>query len=311
MIPLYTQRTFGSKPRINDEITLPLWKGIVAFLEKMEQKNFFAESYPEGCMDNQTDIWSTDTNKLSDELEIYTELTWPLKTAKKSDSYFEDSQPYIPTKYEIFDTLELLFQKISTPSNGFYHTFCRHHHLIFTNDNIAKTEFSTQINDLFNAKGMIYEFNPTNGHVETVVGEETKQLISNALAGKMMDAQYKGMLETACIQITNFRIDIAYQGLEKLWDAYERLKCYFDPKNQKEKSISASRIVALFGDNLLFQTEVNEEICKLTELGNALRILLSETYQLALTNHKQIHYLFRRCLALIVLIQDQISISNM
>ena len=35
MIPLYTQRTFGSKPRINDEITLPLWKGIVAFLEKM------------------------------------------------------------------------------------------------------------------------------------------------------------------------------------------------------------------------------------------------------------------------------------
>ena len=56
MIPLYTQRTFGSKPRINDEITLPLWKGIVAFLEKMEQKNFFAESYPEGCMDNQTDV---------------------------------------------------------------------------------------------------------------------------------------------------------------------------------------------------------------------------------------------------------------
>ena len=44
MIPLYTQRTFGSKPRINDEITLPLWKGIVAFLEKMEQKNFFADS---------------------------------------------------------------------------------------------------------------------------------------------------------------------------------------------------------------------------------------------------------------------------
>ena len=82
---------------------------------------------------------------------------------------------------------------------------------------------------------MIYEFNPTNGHVETVVGEETKQLISNALAGKMMDAQYKGMLETACIQITNFRIDIAYQGLEKLWDAYERLKCYFDPKIRRKK----------------------------------------------------------------------------
>jgi hypothetical protein len=73
---------FSGRLRINDEITLPLWKGIIAFLEKMEQKNFFAESYPEGCMDNQTDIWSTDTNKLSDELEIYTELTWPLKQLK-------------------------------------------------------------------------------------------------------------------------------------------------------------------------------------------------------------------------------------
>lgn len=94
---------------------------------KMEQKNFFAESYPEGCMDNQTDIWSTDTNKLSDELEIYTELTWPLKTAKKSDSYFEDSQPYIPTKYEIFDTLELLFQKYP------------HHQMVSTIPSVAIT----------------------------------------------------------------------------------------------------------------------------------------------------------------------------
>ena len=310
MITLYTQRTFGSKPRTNDEITFPLWKGIVAFLERMEQKNFFAEAYPEGCMDNSADIWATDTNKLSDELEIYTELTWPLKTTKESVNYFENSQPYIPTKYEIFDTLELLFQKISTPSDGFYHPFCRHYHLNFAKDNVAKMEFSNEINGLFATTSMVYEFNPTNGHVETIVGEETKQLINSALTGKMMDAQYHQMLETACVQITNFRLDVAYQALEKLWDAYERLKCYFDPKNQKDKSVSAARIVELFGDNEFFQTQISEEMHKITLLGNNLRIRHSETYQSVLTNHRQIHYLFRRCLALIVLIQDQIVASN-
>lgn len=310
MIPLYTQRTLGSKPRTNDEITLPLWKGIVAFLERMEQKNFFAAAYPEGCMDNPADIWGTDANKLSDELEIYTGLTWPLKTIKEAEEYWRERQPYIPTKYEVFDSLEFLFHKTSTPSHGFYHTYCRHYHLDFAKDNVAKTEFSNEINGLFAATSMIYEFNPINGHVETIVGQETKQLINSALNGKMMDVQYRGMLEDACIKITNFRMDVAYQSLEKLWDAYERLKCYFNPKDQKEKSTSAARIVGLFGDNVLFQTEVEEEMRKVSALGNTLRIRHSETYQSVLTNHRQIHYLFRRCLALIVLIQDQIVTSN-
>lgn len=310
MIPLYTQRTIGSKPRINDEITLPLWKGIISFLEKMEQKNFFAEEYSKGCMDNSADVWSTDTNKLSTELEIYTGLTWPLKSTKDSEQYWMEPQHYIPTKYEIFDTLEFLYHKISTPSEGFYHNFCRHYHLNFTRDYVAKTEYSNEINGLFTATGMIYEFNATNGHVETIVGDETKRLMHNALNSRMMDFQYQEMLEDACVKITNFRIDIAYQALEKLWDAYERLKCYFDPKDQKEKSTSASRIVGLFCDNVLFQKELEEEMRKVSILGNSLRIRHSETYQSTLTNHRQIHYLFRRCLALIVLIQDQITACN-
>lgn len=310
MKQLYSERTFGSKPRVNDEMTFPLWKGIVAFLERMEQKNFFAEAYPEGCMDNAADIWSTDANKLSNELEIYTGLTWPLKMANETNQYWEVHQPYIPTKYEVFDTLEFLFHKTSTPSDGFYHSFCRHYHLNFAKDDVAKREFSNEINGLFAATGMIYEFNPTHGHIETIIGQETKQLINNALNSKVMDIQYQEMLVDACVKITNFRLDVAYQSLEKLWDAFERLKCYFDPKDQREKGISAARIVRLFEDNVFFQKEVEEEMRKLTVLGNALRIRHSETYQSTLTDHRQIHYLFRRCLAMIVLIQDKIVISN-
>lgn len=237
---LYTARHLGSKPRVKEEITHALWKGIVALLEKMEQKNFFAEAYPEGCMDNSSDIYAVDIHKLNDELEIYTGLTWPLKTFKDAEEYWIDREPYIPTKYEIFDTLELLFHKTSTPSEGFYHSFCRHSHLHFADDGIAKKTFSDELNGLFAAVGMMYELNPQTGHIETVIGAETKQLINSALSGLMMDAQYSEMLNDACIKITNFRLEVAYQALEKLWDAYERLKCYFDPKDQKEKKYFSS-----------------------------------------------------------------------
>lgn len=311
MIPLYSERAFGSKPRTNDEITLPLWKGIIALLERFEQKNYFAEAYPEGCQDNPAEIWATDSNKLSTELELFTGLAWPLKTTKDAQEYWMPSEPYVPPKYEIFDTLEFLFHRTSTPSECSFHPFFNHYHLNFKNDGVAKEEFSSELNRLFTITGMIYEFNPNNGHIEAMVGEETKLLINNALSGKMMDAEYQEMLQVACTNITSFRLEVAYQSLEKLWDAFERLKCYFHPEDKNQKKASVARIISLFADNDVFQAEVEAEMHKVTALGNSLRIRHSEPHQSTLTNHRQINYLFRRCLALVVLIQDQIFTSNM
>ena len=100
---LYSERHLGSKPRTEEDISHKLWKSIVALIESFEQKNFFAEAYPEGCCDNASIVCGTDTDKLNTDIELRTNLNWPLKTTKDSAHYWQDKkEPYIPTKYEIF-----------------------------------------------------------------------------------------------------------------------------------------------------------------------------------------------------------------
>lgn len=309
---LYSERELGAKPRINEEITPIVWKGIVSLLEKFEQKNFFAEEYPEGCGDNPSNIWAVDTEKLNDDLQIYTGLSWPLVTTMEdNDSWISERKAWAPDKYKVFDTLEFLFSKTTTADNdGFYHSYFDHHHLSFKKDGVAQAEFCKQINDLFRATGMIYEFDLQSGHVQVILGGETKELIHNALSFRLLDIEFQEMLSEACTKISHAKLNISYQALEKLWDAYERLKCYYLPENQKEKRDSVQRIVALFSENAVFQAEIDAEMKKLTELGNSFRIRHSETYQFTLTSHRQINYLFKRCLAMIVLIQEQIVSSQ-
>ncbi|WP_290089185.1 AbiJ-NTD4 domain-containing protein [Acinetobacter pittii] len=306
---LYSTRHLGSKPRTEEDISYKLWKAIVALLEKLEQKNFFSEAYPEGCCDDSSIVCGTDINKLNTEIELHTDLSWPLRITKDSEGYWPDKESYIPTKYEIFNLLELLYHRTSTPENGQYHSYGRHYHLHFPPNNNAKTIFSDELNNLFSATGSIYELNPSNGQIENIIGEDTRNLIRDALSQSLiMDAEYCEMLQTACSRITNARLDVAYGALEKLWDAYEQLKCYFEPQNQKQKSLAIDKIIELFAENTFFQNEINEEMKKLTVLGNNLRIRHSETYQFTLNNHRQINYLFKRCLAMIVLIQEQLIV---
>lgn len=308
---LYSTRHLGSKPRTEEEISHKLWKAIVALVEKLEQKNFFSEAYPEGCCDDSSIVCGTDIHKLNTEIELHTNLSWPLKITKDSDYSWQDKEPYIPTKYEIFDLLELLYYRASTSEEGQYHSYGRHYHLHFPANNNAKIIFRDELNTLFSAIGSIYELNFSNGQIENIIGEDTQNLMRDALRqSSVMDSEYYQMLQTACSKITNARLDVAYEALEKLWDAYERLKCYFEPSDKNKKKDSVAKIVTLFDENSLFKDEVNNEMRKLTELGNAFRIRHSEPSQFTLSSHRQINYLFRRCLAMIVLIQDQITTFN-
>lgn len=308
---LYSTRHLGSKPRTEEDISHKLWKAIVGLLEKLEQKNFFSEAYPEGCCDDSSVVCGTNIDSLNAEVELHTDLSWPLKTSKDSEHYWQDKEAYIPTKYQIFDLLELLYHRTSTPEEGYYHSYGRHYHLHFPSNNNAKIKFSDELNALFSATGSIYQFNSSNGQIENIIGEDTQILMRDALTqSSVMDAEYSEMLRTACTKITSSRLEIAYEALEKLWDAYERLKCYFEQTDKNKKGQSAARIVDLFDENQLFKDEVNTEMRKLTELGNAFRIRHSEPYQFTLSSHRQINYLFRRCLAMIVLIQDQIVVGG-
>lgn len=82
-------------------------------------------------------------------------------------------------------------------------------------------------------------------------------------------------------------------AIEKLWDAFERLKTYFST----DKKTSSIQLVSIISEN--FDTElINDEFSKLTRIGNSYRIRHHETDKNELTEQHR-NYFFFRMLSLI------------
>lgn len=93
-------------------------------------------------------------------------------------------------------------------------------------------------------------------------------------------------------------------AVEKLWDAFERIKSYFD----KNKKISANKLVNLISDKFDKETMENE-FNLLTKIGNNYRIRHHEIGKIEITEDEHLNYLFFRMLSLLDLCL--ISIKNL
>ena len=85
-------------------------------------------------------------------------------------------------------------------------------------------------------------------------------------------------------------------GLEKLWDAYERIKTIFKSEGLNKK-LSAEKLSELISENF-DEGFINEEFSRLTDIGNGYRIRHHETGKKELTP-EHINYFFFRMLSFI------------
>ncbi|AGH37048.1 AbiJ-NTD4 domain-containing protein [Acinetobacter baumannii] len=292
---LYSERVNGSKPRTKEDICPSMWKGIVTILETLESQNYFAQAFPETCPDSGENC-GTDVHKLNNTLNAYLEIEWPLVTSEPKEHYWEEDKPWAPNIDKVFDLIEFLYLKVSEPVKYHFHQYFGHHHLDFKQEN-GRYKYKEDINTLFRIRGMVYEMNHI-GQIEKIISDETKDLIQHVLLKKSFDDQLNQMLLDACSKIKSYDFNERYHALEKLWDAWERLKNLFD--FDKKKSIGI--IVNYFNDNQLFKVLIENEMKELTEIGNTYRIRHSEPKQATLQSHDQIDYLFHRCLSMIDLV---------
>lgn len=87
-------------------------------------------------------------------------------------------------------------------------------------------------------------------------------------------------------------------AVEKLWDAFERLKTYYSPALQKKES--ANKIIDdMSASDSHFKKMYETEFLALTTIGNDYRIRHHETTKIDITDNRQYDYFYRRCLALI------------
>lgn len=89
------------------------------------------------------------------------------------------------------------------------------------------------------------------------------------------------------------------ESLEKLWDAWERLKTLNDPSNKK---LSVTVLLDQAAPEPGFRSTLEAEAKELTRIGNDFQIRHSEINKVVINNDADVDYLFHRLFSLIFLL---------
>jgi hypothetical protein len=108
-----------------------------------------------------------------------------------------------------------------------------------------------------------------------------------------------GLLQSAQSKFLSGNLELRKEALEKLWDAWERLKT-LEPGKDKKDSVRA--LLDKVATEPAFRGSLEVEAKELTEIGNNFMIRHTEIGKIPITSAEQVEYLFHRMFALIRLV---------
>lgn len=94
-------------------------------------------------------------------------------------------------------------------------------------------------------------------------------------------------------------------AVEKLWDAYERLKTYYPSMDKKGNTEKLSSDFSNKNDGI--KELIDNEFASLTRIGNNFTIRHTETNKIKISDDNHYKYLYKRCFSLISLILEDIE----
>lgn len=293
----FTDRELGSKPRVEQTISPSVWSAIIAEFQRLLSGNYFAECYPLQCQDK-NGVYGTDEYSLIRQLEAEISIEYPFKEQCEVESDASGllsstkKVPFAPDTFLILDLIEFMHRVVSKAENGTYHKFPQHHHLNFDKEE-GQQEFVNNINRLFLRNGIAYELQP-NGQIQRVLSDQVAALIKQSKIASG-DRVFDELMDNAIQKFTHPSPDDRKYALEKIWDAFERIKTFAD----QDKKQSITKIIkATASGQPLFEEQLGAECTSLTRLGNNHRIRHSEIgKEDILLEH--VDYLFHRILAMI------------
>lgn len=201
-------------------------------------------------------------------------------------------------QYALIDFIELFAQNVRDITIGSFHSYWGHHHITCQSSNIICSQFRDEINSIFQKTGLLYELN-TSLQVERIVeNSPVTPTVESAIATVKEVGTRELLQEAILLHRSPYLADIR-NAVEKLWDAYERLKTYYTAMN---KAKSAEKIVNdIAAGQASYVTLFDTEFRTLTKIGNDFRIRHHETDKVEITDVRYYDYFFNRCLSLIAL----------
>lgn len=282
MSTYFTDREYGVRLPTIDNIDERLWAGLYSLIQTRIGDGSFGLRFPEQCPDGNGPCGCDEQafqRVLAAEVPW---IEWPLSPSQ------------VPDTPVILDLLEFCAGAVGEPIQGAYHSFFRHYHLSWDRD-AGLARFVADVNLLFRRNAVAYELTPT-GQARRIL----PQPLADALGWTLFrtgDAETDRLLEAARQRILSPKPEDRQDALEKLWDAFERLKTLKPGANKREQADALLDRVAAPGSG--FRQALAREATELTTIGNSFRIRHSETTQEALTSLDQVDYLFTRMFAFV------------
>ncbi|QOX63907.1 hypothetical protein FRZ06_11475 [Anoxybacterium hadale] len=215
------------------------------------------------------------------------ETGWQYDTSTSANVFNDIRQFYTPMCYN--DKKQ--YVETSSLQDFIFHSspFCVMDAIEFFEKYNHSTDFEIQVNAILKLNGIAYKLD--NGRIESTIDSQIK----NSTVHKIQEAGLKALIQEATKYYDEGNITIA---VEKLWDAFERLKTYYSPSLDKKKS--ANRIIRDMSGNKDTYIELfKKEFDELTAIGNDYRIRHHETTKIDIEDKRHYDYFYKRCLSLI------------
>jgi hypothetical protein len=292
----FSDRENGPVPRIDQEIPPIAWAAIVVLVQAYIANGGFGFRFPVNCPDGAIP-YGTDESRLGAAVRaMMPGLEWPLQTARIGADYsFEPPMPMAPATLLVLDFVEYVHSAIAKPFVLKRHNYYHHNHLGF-NQAEGQLEFMVDVNSIFARCGVAYELQ-SDGRVVRLLPPILREMLSRALfrtGDKILD----NSLEEARMKFSSPDPIIRREALERLWDAFERLKSL--PVADKKRSITI--ILDAVASEQAFRMMLESEAKQLTEIGNSFLIHHYEKRQLPVIDTDHVDYLFHRLFAFVQLL---------
>jgi hypothetical protein len=281
----FSERELGMSLRNKEEVDYGFWSGFRTYVKARINDGSLAERFPINCPDAPVPIGCDESAiKLAFQSE-FPSIKWP----------FSDD---IPDSLSALDAVEFFYRFISKPSIiKDYHHFFQHHHLISFDKNAGRQEYLNDVNRLFRRNNLAFELKEDGNviRLEPVLLRETLTIA----VFRTGDEELNRLLKLAREKFRNPDVNIRKEAVEKLWDAWERLKT-LEPGSDKKKQTEALLTKAI--SDLVFRKHIDAEATALTKIGNDFTIRHTETNKVIISDSEYLDYLFHRLFALIQLL---------
>ncbi len=289
----FSDREYGEKPGITETIDERVWGGLFSLIETRIGNGAFGFKFPEQCDDGQGPCGCDRRafcRVLCAEIPL---IDWPLGA---------EAVPRTPV---ILDLLEFCASAVGEPIKGAYHPYYRHYHLTWDH-NAGLAAFVAEVNLLLRRNGVAFEMD-ADGFARRVLPDFVAKTAGSTMF-QTGDSELDRLLEGARTRFMSPKIDERRDALEKLWDAFERLKTLQPGSNKKSQAEALLDLAASPGTRL--RVKLAEEAHALTSIGNEFRIRHSEVSQEPVDRPEQLDWLYVRMFALVRLLLNSSGRSS-